>query len=203
MVAQKNVSSGSTLDYVFQGSHEITSVDGTGAWSRGEAYAQGWHVSTYSNGDTLFAHDDQTGTTRVRTDHSGAIVQHCENDPFGTYSLYCGGLWESDIYYTGQLSIDDGMIVFPARSFHSQSGRFMVPDPAGMAAVDPSNPQSWNQNVGTDGTYPGFLKLGHRGEAELSYIRPRFLRPTAFAWVSLVPQVPRSVFWSANVGKLS
>jgi RHS repeat-associated protein len=114
-------------------------------WSRGEVYAQGGHVNTYANGDTFFAHDDQIGTTRVRTNHSGTIVQHCENEPFGTYFLWCGGVWESDVLYTGQLGLDDGMIVFPARSFHSQSGRFMVPDPAGMAAVDPSNPQTWNR----------------------------------------------------------
>jgi RHS repeat-associated protein len=145
MVEQKNLSSGSTLDYIFQGTHEITSVDGNGVWSRGEVYAQGGHVNTYANGDIFFAHDDQIGTTRVRTNHGGAIVQHCENDPFGTYFLWCGGAWESDIYYTGQLGLDDGMIVFPARSFHSQSGHFMVPDPAGLAAVDPRNPQTWNR----------------------------------------------------------
>jgi RHS repeat-associated protein len=145
MVAEKNLSSGSTLDYVFQGTHEITAVDGNGVDSRGEVYAQGWHVNTYANGDTLFAHNDQIGTTRVRTDHTGGVVEHCENDPFGTYFLWCGGTWESDIYYTGQFELNDGMIVFPARSFHSQTGRFTVPDPAGMAAADPSNPQSWNR----------------------------------------------------------
>jgi RHS repeat-associated protein len=37
------------------------------------------------------------------------------------------------------------MIVFPARSFHSQSGRFMVPDPGGLASVNPTNPQTWNR----------------------------------------------------------
>jgi RHS repeat-associated protein len=145
MVEEKNLSTGSTLDYVFQGTHEITAVDGNGVDARGEVYAQGWHVNTYANGDTLFAHDDQIGTTHVRTDHTGAIAQHCANDPFGTYSLSCGGAWESDIYYTGQLELNDGMIVFPARSFHSQTGRFMVPDPAGMAAADPGNPQTWNR----------------------------------------------------------
>jgi hypothetical protein len=55
---------------------------------------------------------------------------------------------------------------------------------AGQGTLFPeyNEDETWGRNVGTDGTYPGFLKLGHRGEAELSYIRPRFLRPTAFAW---------------------
>jgi RHS repeat-associated protein len=173
MVEQKNLSSGSTADYVFQGTHEITSVDGNGVWSRGEVHAQGWHVNTYGNGDTLFAHNDQIDTTRVRTDHAGNIVEHCENDPFGTYLLWCGGAWESDIYYTGQLELNDGMIVFPARSFHSQSGRFTVPDPAGMAAVDPGNPQTWNRyayvtNNPLSYIDPWGLYRGYPGQCDIS-----------------------------------
>src|SRR5213076_2841416 len=31
------------------------------------------------------------------------------------------------------------------RQYSSQLGRWMHPDPAGLAAVDPSNPQSWNR----------------------------------------------------------
>lgn len=35
---------------------------------------------------------------------------------------------------------------FPYREYHPIQGRFVVPDPAGLAAVDPSNPQSWNRS---------------------------------------------------------
>jgi len=31
------------------------------------------------------------------------------------------------------------------REYHSTQGRWVSPDPAGLAAVDPSNPQSWNR----------------------------------------------------------
>jgi RHS repeat-associated protein len=33
----------------------------------------------------------------------------------------------------------------PARELHPNLGRWVSPDPAGMAAVDPRNPQSWNR----------------------------------------------------------
>src|SRR6267154_6344476 len=37
-----------------------------------------------------------------------------------------------------------GLYDFPAREY-SYQGRWSSPDPAGLAAVDPSNPQSWNR----------------------------------------------------------
>src|SRR5215469_4492530 len=33
---------------------------------------------------------------------------------------------------------------FPAREYGTQ-GRWLSPDPAGVAAVDPTNPQTWNR----------------------------------------------------------
>jgi RHS repeat-associated protein len=34
---------------------------------------------------------------------------------------------------------------FPERLYRSNQGRWMSPDPAGMGAVDPSDPQTWNR----------------------------------------------------------
>ena len=34
---------------------------------------------------------------------------------------------------------------FPERQYRSSQGRWLVPDPAGVGAVDPSNPQTWNR----------------------------------------------------------
>ncbi|MGH9473162.1 MAG: RHS repeat-associated core domain-containing protein, partial [Terriglobales bacterium] len=38
-----------------------------------------------------------------------------------------------------------GFDYFGARYYGSALGRFLTPDPAGLAAVDPGNPQSWNR----------------------------------------------------------
>jgi RHS repeat-associated protein len=34
---------------------------------------------------------------------------------------------------------------FPAREYHPGEGRWISPDPAGVAAADPTQPQSWNR----------------------------------------------------------
>jgi RHS repeat-associated protein len=33
----------------------------------------------------------------------------------------------------------------PNRQYNEWNGRWMRPDPAGLAAVDPGNPQTWNK----------------------------------------------------------
>ena len=34
---------------------------------------------------------------------------------------------------------------FPFREYHPIHGRWISPDPAGLGAVNPANPQSWNR----------------------------------------------------------
>jgi RHS repeat-associated protein len=53
---------------------------------------------------------------------------------------------------------------FPAREYE-YAGRWPSPDPAGMAAVDPTNPQSWN-------------RYAYVGNGPLSYIDPTGLSKT-------------------------
>jgi RHS repeat-associated protein len=51
----------------------------------------------------------------------------------------------SDLSFTGQnQDTVAGLYDFPAREYSIQ-GRWVSPDPAGLAAVDPTNPQSWNR----------------------------------------------------------
>ncbi len=39
----------------------------------------------------------------------------------------------------------NGIVHFKARSYNEVLGQWMSPDPAGLAAVDPANPQTWNR----------------------------------------------------------
>lgn len=54
-----------------------------------------------------------------------------------------------DLYFTGQeqdtTTSVGGLYDFSAREYAPRQGRWISPDPAGMKAVDPSNPQSWNR----------------------------------------------------------
>ena len=69
----------------------------------------------------------------------------CTNLPWGdnTSCTYWG---PGDIHYTGQ-ELDGGIWLthFPMRNYAGGTGRWMTTDPAGLAAVDPSNPQTWNR----------------------------------------------------------
>jgi RHS repeat-associated protein len=63
--------------------------------------------------------------------------------PFG--EQYIGTA--QDTFVTGVAASDEAtdMKDFWAREFHSIQGRWLTPDPAGVAAVDPKNPQTWNR----------------------------------------------------------
>ena len=49
---------------------------------------------------------------------------------------------------------------FPARSMQTNQGRWISPDPAGLAAVNPADPQSWNRY-----SYVGNRPFEHRGSS--------------------------------------
>jgi RHS repeat-associated protein len=68
--------------------------------------------------------------------------------PFGEkYAIYPGGF---NGFFAGMLGIaDEGPIQYAyqatARLMQQEAGRWVSPDPAGLGAVDFSNPQSWNR----------------------------------------------------------
>ena len=65
------------------------------------------------------------------------------NLPFGEWT---GSGFQSEEGFTGDLFDNADGYVFhtPFRQYTQAQGRWMTPDPAGLAAVDPTNPQTWN-----------------------------------------------------------
>jgi RHS repeat-associated protein len=61
----------------------------------------------------------------------------------GAYS-YTGGSYEWSSAHAPFGNPSNSTYYFPERFLRSSQGRWLTPDPAGMAAADPSNPQSWN-----------------------------------------------------------
>ncbi len=52
----------------------------------------------------------------------------------------------TDLNFTGQnQDTVPGMYDFLYREYHANSGRWIQPDPAGLGAANPSNPQTWNR----------------------------------------------------------
>jgi RHS repeat-associated protein len=65
--------------------------------------------------------------------------------PFGEAYALSGS---ADLYFTGQnQDLTNDEYDFPYRQYHAAQGRWVTPDPAGQAAVDPTLPQSWNRYV--------------------------------------------------------
>ena len=96
----------------------------------------------------------------------------------GTYYLYGtsdGGYPTAD---TGGVDMNTiwgaapGIYDFPFREYSAAQGRWLSPDPAGLAAVNPADPQSWN-------------RYAYVGNQPLSAIDPLGLSPPADATVYL------------------
>ena len=149
-VASTNLSSGWETDYVYAGVALV---------HRNDANANGWGFesgfgSYYGRNSSHFYknYTDQVSSERVQTQYStsgSTVNESCQNLPFGD-AFPCQhpqGGYGGDAYYFAALSTDpvgnDNHAV--AREYSGTQGRWESPDPAGIAAVDPSNPQSWNK----------------------------------------------------------
>jgi len=105
----------------------------------------GTRVNYDSNSGGLldYAHADHLGSFRLFTTPTRAFSSSQAYAPFG--EPYAVSSISADQGFTGQNSnfaLD--LYVFPARQYSDQ-GRWTSPDPAGLSAVDPTNPQSWNR----------------------------------------------------------
>jgi RHS repeat-associated protein len=98
---------------------------------------------------TTFYHGDQIGSTRLLTAGTGWPVA---SDTYYPYGLESGGTsalsapGNANHYkFTGkERDAESGLDYFGARYYGSSMGRFMSPDPSGLAFANPYNPQSLN-----------------------------------------------------------
>ncbi len=148
--ARKTTAS-ATVDYLYDLSgHLITEIDSSGAWTRGEVYAGGRHVATYSggvNGITYFSHVDWLGTERARTRAIGTVSETCVSFVFGDGQACAGSGDPSPLHFTGKMrDTESNLDYFGARHYGSTMGRFMAPDDVRNDS-HPLDPQSWDEYV--------------------------------------------------------
>ncbi|MGB6690791.1 MAG: RHS repeat-associated core domain-containing protein [Terracidiphilus sp.] len=96
-----------------------------------------------NEGIVYYRHSDWLGSSRLSSDAYQSTYSGTAYAPFGeTYGTYNGG----DTFFTGQDQYTAaGLYDFPFRRLSASQGRWLSPDPAGAAAVDPTTPQSWNR----------------------------------------------------------
>jgi RHS repeat-associated protein len=122
----------------------ITELGQTGAFLRSNVYANGRLLATYTNDGTYFSLSDWLGSKRVVTKYDGTVAQMCMNLPFGD-ELMCSATDLSEHHFTGQIhDQESGNDYFNARYYSNNTGRFLSPDPGGLFAQNPADPQSWN-----------------------------------------------------------
>jgi RHS repeat-associated protein len=117
--------------------------------AKGLAPLSGEGVAVYTNGPTLsyYRHADWLGSSRLASTPSRTVYYDGAYAPYGENYAEVG---TTDRNFTGQNqdTISSGpypLYDFLYREYHPTWGRWVSPDPAGLGAVDPSNPQSWNR----------------------------------------------------------
>jgi RHS repeat-associated protein len=98
-----------------------------------------------SSGLTYYRHADWLGNSRLASTQARGLYSSTAYAPFGEQYATSG---TADPSFTGQNSDTvPSLYDFTFRKLSPSQGRWISPDPAGTAAVNPANPQSWNRYV--------------------------------------------------------
>jgi len=96
-----------------------------------------------STGLAYYRHPDWLGSSRFASTPSRTMYSSTAYAPFGESYSEAG---TKDRSFTGQgQDTAEPLYDFLFRKYSSTQGRWISPDPAGLGAVDPANPQSWNR----------------------------------------------------------
>ena len=94
-------------------------------------------------GLAYYRHADHLGSARLASNPSRTLYSSTAYAPFGEPYSQAG---TTDLSFTGQdQDTVSGMHDFPMRKLVPVQGRWLSPDPAGLAATDKSSPQSFNR----------------------------------------------------------
>jgi len=117
----------------------------SGSTTTGYAPLPGGGFAIYSGGTiTQYNHSDWLGSARLITSTSQTVVIDRSYAPYGEPYGPSGSSW---LQFTnaGNQWTASGNADFLYRRYSTTQGRWLSPDPAGLAAVDLTNPQTWNR----------------------------------------------------------
>jgi RHS repeat-associated protein len=120
----------------------------------GESHAQaaasidiplpGGGKASYSGGSLAhYRHVDWLGTGRFDSTSSQTLFADVARAPYGEEYAIDGAPFEPFAGLTQSIEAD--LFDTNFREYHPTQGRWISPDPAGLAAVDMTNPQTWNR----------------------------------------------------------
>ncbi|HSS97374.1 MAG TPA: RHS repeat-associated core domain-containing protein, partial [Terriglobales bacterium] len=95
------------------------------------------------SGLVYYRHSDHLGSSRLASTPNRMMYSSTAYAPYGEPYAQAG---TTDLSFTGQdQDTTSGMHDFLDRKYNPVQGRWLSPDPIGLAAVDPTSPQSWNR----------------------------------------------------------
>src|SRR6185437_10089892 len=99
-----------------------------------------------ASGLQYYRHSDWLGSSRFSSTPTRTMYNDLAYAPFGEQYAQAGSTGVTDTSFAGNNNEDTTTNLYDAqfREYGIQ-GRWPSPDPAGTAAVNPSNPQSWNR----------------------------------------------------------
>jgi RHS repeat-associated protein len=108
-----------------------------------------------AGGTKRILHSDWLGSVRLSTTYTGQTVAN--DTSYAPFAEAYDNSSSVDFNFTG-MSQDTvtGLYDFPYREY-STVGRWISPDPAGLGAVDPTNPQTWNRYAYVAGNPLSFI----------------------------------------------
>jgi RHS repeat-associated protein len=141
----------STMEYVhdLQG-RVVSEILPSGGLNAYYMYFGSKLVAEYYNLTTYFIHQDHLSSTRLVTGYPTPSIAECDDYyPYGEANANVGGCLSGTTLkykFTGdERDAETNLDHTWFRQNSSALGRWMTPDPAGLAAADPTSPQSWNR----------------------------------------------------------
>src|SRR5207245_119297 len=105
----------------------------------------GGGTAIYSGTLQSYGHVDWLGSSRMTSTPVGILTGEHARAPYGEPYADLNGVPNQSFFAELGQNIEGDLYDTVFREYHRTQGRWITPDPAGLAAVDPSNPQTWNR----------------------------------------------------------
>jgi RHS repeat-associated protein len=148
----ENTITAGTREYIYGpvGTQPLTQMNGSTPVTVQYPLPGGGMAMYNSSAALTYAHADWLGSVRLVTNSSQQMVNDSAYAPFGEQWAVKNIGFSGFYSFTGQQQwtvsgVTAGLDDFLFRRYHPVQGRWITPDPAGLAAVNMTNPQMWNR----------------------------------------------------------
>jgi RHS repeat-associated protein len=134
-----------TLYWYGGGSDVLLETDLSGGLQNEYIFFGGKRVARRdASGNVFYYFADHLGSSRVVTNATGTVCYEADFYPYGGERAVTTTCPQNYKFTGKERDTETQNDYFGARYYPNNLGRFLSPDPAGLDAADPGNPQTWN-----------------------------------------------------------